>query len=133
MNLTIDMMLNLKKYGFSFEEFEHDCNPGLVYYFDNCEHIIGGKCDESPCTNEDQYIAEKGTWLPNASHLMLWLQWKQNCDVSIQYTAENRYFYGKVIISENVEINGSGPDLLCCLYKCVLKICKYEHSQKVPK
>ena len=88
-------MLNLKKYGFSFEQFEHDCNPGLVYYFDNCEHIIGGKCDESPCTNEDQYIAEKGTWLPNASHLMLWLQWKQNCDVSIQYTAENRYFYGK--------------------------------------
>ena len=133
MNLTIDMVTNLKKYGFSFEQFEHECSPGLAYYFNNCEYIIGGKCDESPCRDEDQHISQKGIWLPDEAHLMLWLQWKQNCDVTIKYIAEERYFYGKCITSDAVEINGNGPDLLCCLYKLVLKICKGEQLRKEHK
>lgn len=123
MNLTVDMMLNLKKHGFTFEQFEHDCNLGMAYHYDNCEYIIGGKCDDSPCSNEAQIVAQDGQWLPDESHLMLWLQWKWNYNVTIRYDASERYFYG-IVEDANTTIKGSGPDLLCCLYKLVLKVCK---------
>lgn len=126
MNLTINMMLDLKKNGFTFEQFEHDCNPGMVYYYNQCEHIIGGICNGTPPSNEDHIISNEGIWLPDESHLMLWLQWKWNYDVTISYNSENRYFYGFVDNGIDDIIRGSGPDLLCCLYKLVLKICKYK-------
>ncbi len=124
MNLTIDMMLNLKKLGFTFEQFEHECNPGMVYHYDNCEYVIGGKCDENPCSHTDQIIAQKGQWLPDESHLMMWLQWRCDYNVTIEYIADDRYFYGTAESADDELFKGSGPDLLCCLYKLILKICK---------
>ena len=129
MNLTIDMMSNLKKHGFTFEQFEHDCNPGMVYYYDNCEYILGGRCDGTPCSDEDQMAAQKGQWLPDESHLMLWLQWKLDYDVTVEYVADKRYFYGTAKNTDVEEFKGSGPDLLCCLYKLILKICKHNQSR----
>lgn len=124
MNLTIDMMLNLRKNGFTFNEFENDCDPGMVFYYNDCEYSIGGKWDGTPCSVLDQAIANNGVWLPDESDLMLWLQWKCNYNVVIKYVASERYFYGTAEGDEGKIFKGSGPDLLCCLYKLVLKICK---------
>lgn len=144
MNLTINMMLNLKKYGFEFEEFEHYYNIGMVYYYDHREYFIGGIVDfnetfpimgdEGTPDAGDQSIAEKGIWLPNEGDLMLWLQRKWNYNITIRYVDDEQYYYGIADDGKSESIHGSGPDLLCCLYKLVLKVCKRHHieNNKIP-
>ncbi len=122
--LTVQMMLDLKKYGFTFEQFENDSNSGGVFYYNDCEYTIGGRWDE-PCSEEDHIIAKNGIWLPNESDLMLWLQWNFNYDVTIKYIDSERYFYAVADDGSRNSFKGSGPDLLCCLYKLVLRICKH--------
>lgn len=125
MTLTLDMMLNLKKHGFTFEQFEHDCNVGMSFFLDHCEQVIGGKCDgTTQYSKNDLTLSQKGQWLPDESHLMLWLQWQQNFNITIRYIANEQYFYAIAQNTKDETFQGSGPDLLCCLYKLVLKICK---------
>ena len=131
MNLTIDMMRSLKEVGFAFEEFEHSCNPGMVFFYNHSEYVIGGKCDGSPCSEFDKIVALEGTWLPDESQLMLWLQWKESYDLLIKYIDEDMYFYGEATNKAGEKICGSGPDLLCCFYKLIFKICRAKFNNNI--
>ena len=125
MSLTIDEMMKLKEVGFKFEEFEHRCNPGRVFYYNQCEYTIGGTGDPTPCSEEDELVAKEGIWLPNEGDLMLWLDWYEDYDISINFVNETRYYYAEAKRNQEVIFKGSGPTLLCCLFKLVYKICRF--------
>ncbi len=142
--LTLEMVQKLKSVGFSFHDVfkncsnsepvpfdkEHYCGQGMVYCFEGYDYVIGGKCEDSlMCFSEqDQKVAREGVWLPQEHDLIAWLQWKTDCDVSIDFVNAEGYFYGKATAKDGTVFTGSGPDLLCCLYKLTYKICR--HLQK---
>jgi len=128
-NLTVEMLNAIKKVGFSFEEYEHLCSPGHVYFYDQTIYTIGGAWDDTPCTDKDKQIAQEGVWLPDEADLMLWLQRKVNYNISINYIDDQQYFYGKAENTDGLSFTGSGPTLLCCLYKRIFKICR--HNSKL--
>jgi hypothetical protein len=119
------MIDNLRKYGFSFPEIERElCNPGNVFFFEGEEYIIGGKCDGTPSSEQDERVAGEGKWLPTTDQLLLWLQWKVDNDITIKYDSAEMYFYSEIQDPDGNTYTGSGPDLLCSLYKLILKILK---------
>ena len=130
MNLTYDMITNLHSVGFTFEQLEHLCSPGMTYYLDGNEYTIGGAWDGAPCSKDDQKIAREGTWLPNEGDLSRWLELTDH-NMEIKY--ENSYYHGKATDEAGNVFEGGGADLLCCLYKVVYKICKQSKGTVKPK
>lgn len=123
--LTVEMIDELRKYGFSFPEIERElCNQGNVFFFEGEEYVIGGKCNGTPLSEQDKRASLEGKWLPTTDQLVLWLQWKINKDVTIKYDSEKMYFYSEIADADGSVQIGSGPDLLCSLYKLILKILK---------
>lgn len=123
--LTVEMIDNLRKYGFSFPKIERElCNSGNVFFFEGEEYIIGGKCDGTPSSEQDERVAGEGKWLPTTDQLLLWLQWKVDKDITIKYDSAEMYFYSEMQDANGITYTGSGPDLLCSLYKLILKILK---------
>lgn len=123
--LTVEMIDNLRKYGFSFPEIERElCNPGNVFFFEGEEYVIGGKCNGTPLSEQDKIASLEGKWLPTTDQLLLWLQWKLDKDITVKYHSAEKYFYSEIQDSDGNTYTGSGPDLLCSLYKLILKILK---------
>ena len=121
MNLTIEMVTKLQSVGFEFEQLEHRCSPGKVYYYDNNVYTIGGVWDGTPCSEFEQIIAHNGVWLPEEGDLIRWLELTDH-DIEIKYTKS--YYNGKAVDTLGNVFEGGGGDLLCCLYKLIYKICK---------
>lgn len=130
MNLTYDMMTKLKSVGFTFEQFEHLCSPGMTYYCDGKEYTIGGTWDGAPCSENDQKVAREGTWLPEEGDLVRWLE-LTNHSIEIKY--EDSYYQGKATDEADNAFVGGGADMLCCLNKIIYKICKKSNGTVKPK
>ena len=130
MNLTYDMMLKLQSVGFEFKQFEHECSPGMVYYYDNKEYTIGGAWDGTSCSVHEQKIARDGIWLPNEGDLARWLE-LTNHDIEIKYF--DSYYHGKATDELGNVFEGGGGDLLCCLYKMIYKVCKKSNGSIKPE
>lgn len=130
MNLTYDMITKLKSVGFTFEQFEHLCSPGMTYYYEDNEYTIGGAWDSTPCSENDQKVAREGTWLPGEGDLARWLE-LTNHNIEIKY--EDTYYHGKATDKMGNVFEGGGADLLCCLYKMIYKICKQSKGTVKPE
>lgn len=131
MNLTVESVKKLREAGFTFKQFENDCNIGNVYDYDGNIYTVGGKWGKSSYTSEAMEFSQNGVWLPDESDLMKWLQLTHH-DVQILYLNEECYFHGTAR-NENGEIfTGGGPDLLCCLEKMIYKICKKSSTAPIP-
>ena len=123
------MVKKLRSVGFEFKQFEHMCGPCMTYYYNDETYTIGGAWDGKPRSKLEQKIAREGVWLPKEEDLMRWLELTDH-SVVIKYV--DRYYYGKAIdISGNV-VEGSGPDLLCCMYKMIYKICRNSKGTITP-
>lgn len=126
--MTKQMLEKLESVGFSMDWYKpYVKGPGSVFYFDN-EYTIGGRWDGSPISEKDQEIAEKGIWLPQIHHLLMWLDYNE-ISFKIEFSAENRYFYGTAIDKNGTVFNGSGPDFEMCLYKLIFKISRNMQKQ----
>lgn len=133
MYLTINMMRKLLLNGFSFKEFEHCCNIGMTFFYDNAEYTIGGHCNDShQYSRLDRIVASEGIWLPNEGDLMRWLQLTDH-SVEITYSDTDNYFHSKAINQKGDVFEGGGADLLMALYKLVFKICKKSGGKIVPR
>ena len=131
MNLTKYSVEKLRKAGFTFPQFENDCNIGNVYDDNGTVYTVGGKWSDSSYTSEDMEFSQKGIWLPDESDLMKWLQLTHH-DVKIVYSNEECYFHGEATNEKGESFIGGGPDLLCCLEKMIYKICKKSAVAPVP-
>lgn len=72
-HITLDTLKKLISVGFSFGDYEHHLNKGMLYYYDNDEYLIGGYSNKD-FTDEEKRISENGTWIPDADSLLKWLQ-----------------------------------------------------------
>lgn len=73
MSINIYRANQLYSLGFTYRHYQEHFNQGMVFYYKNAEHVIGGNNNES-LTEKDMKIINDGIWLPDAMHLMEWLQ-----------------------------------------------------------
>lgn len=73
MNITIFTAEELYAMGFSFKHYSENVHRGMVYYYNDEEWIIGGRCD-ADFTDDDMKIISDGIWLPSQEHLLEWLE-----------------------------------------------------------
>lgn len=126
------MIEKLRSVGFTFPQFEHECNIGKTYFFNGKEYTLGGVWGGNSYYEYEKMIAKKGVWLPDATDLFRWLE-LTNHSVIISYKSEDCYYYAEAENAEKQTFKGSGPDLECCLHKLIFKICRDSESAPVPK
>ena len=129
--LTLEMTEKLHSVGFSFPQFEHSCNIGKTFSFNGKEYIISGSGGRSSYYEYERLIAQNGIWLPEAGDLFKWLELTGH-SITINYKSEERYYYGEAENEAKQIFKGSGPDIECCLYKLIFKICRDSENVPVP-
>lgn len=128
MPLTYEMVTKLHSVGFTFEQFEH---LGLgTYAYEGVTYTLGGAWDGSPRSELDQRIAREGVWLPDEGDLARWLELT---DHKFEIRYEDGYYRGTAEDEQENVFQGSGPDLLTCLYKMIFKICRDARGAVKPR
>ena len=129
--ITIDTMKMLKSVGFSYPEYEHALNNGMLYYYNGDEYFIGGFTMNS-FSSLDHEVAKHGQWLPYASQLLKWLQ---NTDFSVIISTDaDTYFSVQAKDLINGEIYSCGGATCAnALAKLIFKICKSKKRRYVPR
>lgn len=122
-NITEYMMRQLQSAGFSYPDYEHHLNFGMLYAWKGTTYRIGG-WEDGDFTETDRQAAKEGLWLPNGSQLLGWLK---GCgfSVSIRLDADAGYFYVTAAdLESGDQYTGGGPVLSHALHKVIYKICK---------
>lgn len=132
MALTFFTTNQLLKLGFHFPDYEHLCEEGMTYWYNETEYVIGGG-DGQPYTAFDHELAEKGTWLPDAEQLMEWLQ-RNDFDVIIHWNDAMQWFdVHATDMQARVRFDAGGGDLCNSLGKLIQKICKANYRDLTPR
>ena len=129
--ITIDTMRKLQSVGFSYPEYEHALNNGMLFYYNGDEYFVGGYTMDS-FSLIDREVAEKGQWLPDASQLLDWLQ---NTDFSVIISTDADSYFS---IQATDLINGQiyscgGATCANALAKLIFKICKSKKRIYMPR
>jgi len=129
--ITFETMQELISVNFSFPDYEHFLNLGMVYYYCGEEYVIGG-FNSDEFTETDKKIAKEGCWLPDSMQLLEWLE-LVGFDVVIRFDASDRYFRVEATdCVNNAQYNAGGPVLAFALAKSIYKICKSKRRPYIP-
>ena len=121
--LSYEQMQKLKSVGFTYPEYEHLLNLGMVYYYHGREYFIGGY-DCSGYTETDRIIAQEGCWLPSGEQLLRWLA-QIEFSVNILWDTDRQCFNINAIDSHTKSCYcANGKVLTYTLANLVYKICK---------
>lgn len=125
-------MSKLVNAGFSFPDYEHELNGGMVYFFDQNTYIIGGPWQEK-FTEHDKLVSKLGCWLPDDSQLWDWL-YRNTFDVIYHWSDSDHCFF----LSANDCITGQsysarGEVLVHTLSELVYEICKSNRRCYTPE
>lgn len=130
-NIPYEILLKLKKVHFSFPEYEHLLNYGMVYYYQGNEYTIGGT-GVSEFTEKDKAAAKDGIWLPSTSALFDWLR-LTNFEVSLSYSHDRGCYCIRALDRENgAHYQADGAVLAYTLATLIYKICKSNLRNYVP-
>jgi len=131
-HITEPMMRQLLSVGFSYPDYEHHLNYGMLYYYRDSYYYIGGsECEDF--TETDILAAQEGLWIPDGSQLLEWLK-NNDFTVSIQLDAKESYFHITATdVCANITYTGGGPLLSHALHKVILKICKSNRREYSPE
>ena len=129
--ITLNTLQSLKDVGFSYPEYEHFLNNGMLFYYQGDEYFIGGYSNGN-FSKQDMEIARNGVWLPEASQLLAWLV---HTGFRVTITNEENGYYNIQAIDL---INGSeykGKDLTFAntLAVVIKKICKSQKREYIPE
>ena len=130
-HITEPMMRQLISVGFSYPDYEHHLNHGMLYYYQDSYYCIGG-WENGHFTDTDILAAQDGLWIPDGFQLLEWL--KGNAfTVSIQLDSEEQYFHISASDTHNDHTyTGGGPLLSHALHKAIYKICKSNRREYCP-
>lgn len=129
--ITIDTLRKMKAVGFTYPEYEHFLNYGMLFYYNDEEYFIGGFSNNT-FSDLDKEVAQQGEWLPEAAQL---LEWLTNTDFKVTISIdEGQYFSIQAIdITDGTLFNGGGLTLANALAKTITKICKANRRSYVPR
>lgn len=129
--ITINTLKKMQAAGFSYPDYEHFLNQGMLFYYQNDEYRIGG-FSKDDFTEQDKIVAEQGEWLPEASQLLAWLK---NTDFRVTISMDETSYYSvhaTDTINNTFYIAGDYT-LANALAKVIMKICKSHLRRYVPK
>ena len=129
--ITIDTLRKMRAVGFTYPEYEHYLNFGMLFYYNNDEYFIGGFSSDT-FSDLDKEVAKQGEWLPEATQL---LEWLTNTDFKVDISiAEGQYFSIQAVdMIDGTLFNGGGLTLANALAKTITKICKANRRSYVPR
>ena len=129
--ITIDTLRKMKAVGFTYPEYEHFLNYGMLFYYNDEEYFIGGFSNNT-FSDLDKEVAQQGEWVPEAAQL---LEWLTNTDFKVTISIdEGQYFSIQAIdITDGTLFNGGGLTLANALAKTITKICKANRRSYVPR
>ena len=129
--ITIDTLRKMKAVGFSYPDYEHFLNFGMLYYYNEDEYFIGGY-SAGEFTDKDREVAEHGEWLPEASQLLSWLT---DTDFTVNISVDDEMYFAiqATDMVDGTAYNGGGLTLANALAKTITKICKSKHRPYIPK
>ena len=129
--ITIDTLRKMKAVGFTYPEYEHFLNYGMLFYYNDDEYFIGGFSNNT-FSDLDKEVAQQGEWLPEAAQL---LEWLTNTDFKVTISIdEGQYFSIQAIdITDGTLFNGGGLTLANALAKTITKICTANRRSYVPR
>ena len=128
--ITLTTLQKLKEAGFSYPEYEHFLNSGMLYHYQGDEYLIGGFAG-GQFTRQDVEAARYGIWLPEASQLLSWLT---HTGFRVTITNEPEPFY-QVQATDTVTgsvYDGKDLTLANALAVTIRKICKSAQRPYIP-
>ena len=129
--ITIETLRKMREAGFTYPDYEHLLNYGMLYHYNGDEYFIGGF---SACgfSDRDRDAAEHGEWLPEAAQLMSWLT---DTDFGLCISVEDgRYFSIQATdMLDGTLYEGGGYSLADALAKVITKICRSKRRPYVPR
>jgi hypothetical protein len=131
MNISAGGLEKLRKYGFSYPEYERKYERGMIFEYDHQEWIIGGLVSGE---NNDvpEKVLKNGVWLPGVEHLLMWLRYN-----SFSYTLlyEDNLFtlIATDSINQQMYEGREQLDLTSALVKVIKKICQSRKRDYLPK
>lgn len=126
-NITYETMQKLKSVGFSYPDYEHFLNSGMMYDVQGEQYLISGNSVDG-FSEQDRLAAQEGCWLPDGEQLLKWLQ-NNGFAVTIQWDAAERYFH--VMAKDGLsgtEYSRGGPTFADALALLIYKICNLLHE-----
>jgi len=129
--ITIDTLHKMRAVGFSYPDYEHFLNYGMLYHYNGDEYYIGG-FSSGEFSDQDKEVAEQGEWLPEASQLLSWLT---DTDFSVSISVEDGVYFTiqATDMLDGTLYNGGGLTLANALAKTITKICKSNRRPYIPK
>ena len=129
--ITIDTLRKMKAVGFSYPEYEHFLNYGMLFYYNDDEYFIGGFSNNT-FSDLDKEVAQQGEWLPEAAQL---LEWLTNTDFKVTISIDEGHYFSIQVIdtTDGTLFNGGGLTLANALAKTIAKICKSNRRSYVPR
>lgn len=129
-NITEYMMRQLQDVGFTYPDYEHHLNFGMVFLWQGEPFHIGGHEDRD-FSEADHQAAAEGLWLPDSSQLLDWLK---GCGftLSIQLDNDGYYHITATDPTGGSQYTGGGLLLSHALHKVIYKICKSGQYRPAP-
>lgn len=129
--ITIYTLRKMRAAGFSYPDYEHFLNQGMLFFYQDDEYWIGGY-GKDDFTKQDKIVAEQGEWLPEASQLLAWLK-NTAFHVSISLDESNYYAVQATDTINNAVYAGGDYTLANALANVITKICKSRLRAYTPK
>lgn len=131
-HITEHMMRQLLSVGFSYPDYEHHLNYGMLFYYQDSYYYIGG-WEHDDFSETDILAAQDGLWIPDGSQLLEWLKYNA-FTVSIQFDSEEQYFHASATDTRTGRTYaGGGPLSSHALHKIIYKICKSNLREYAPE
>lgn len=129
--ITFDTIQKLQSVGFTYPEYEHCLNHGMLFYYNGDEYTIGGFTMDS-FSALDEEVAKHGQWLPYSSHLFKWLEYT-DFTVSVLTDSDGYFSVQATDLINNEVYSCGGITLANALAKLIYKILKSKKRTYLPR
>lgn len=129
--ITIDTLKKMRAVGFTYPEYEHFLNFGMLFYYNDEEYFVGGFSNDT-FSELDKEAALNGEWLPEAAQL---LEWLTNTDFKVTISNDDGQYFSIQAIDmiDGTHFIGGGLTLANALAKTITKICKSNRRSYIPR